>query len=283
MIPVLRGFLFGFGALLLMVVPAQAATEFCAATVSTFIPIHNTAVSKTDLGTDTEFGFKLRAETARTIDATLAVYAGGDLYELRLHRIALSVHTETEKLDPGNSDASLVRTVFESTPMYFRFAKAMTADAAWISEAGVDGAPKSCPTMPYAGIADQSRAATISDVPPATVRAMAATDAPRIRLEAHVDAGACATKFVPAKGQLLVAPDFPEVARGNNHMIAIATVALDSAGKVADAWIVGSSGSPEVDAATLRAAKASTYLPAEFLCVPISGLFTFRANFAPSH
>jgi len=52
---------------------------------------------------------------------------------------------------------------------------------------------------------------------------------------------------------------------------------------LADAWIVGSSGSPEVDAATLRAAKASTYLPAEFLCVPISGLFTFRANFAPSH
>jgi TonB family protein len=56
-------------------------------------------------------------------------------------------------------------------------------------------------------------------------------------------------------------------------------VTLATDGNVLSAEVLRSSGSPQLDEATLRAARASRYTPELFRCVNAGGAYIFRAQF----
>ncbi len=56
-------------------------------------------------------------------------------------------------------------------------------------------------------------------------------------------------------------------------------VAISATGKLDDAWIFYPSGYAALDAAALKAARASTYKPAFWQCQATPGIFLFLAEF----
>ena len=59
----------------------------------------------------------------------------------------------------------------------------------------------------------------------------------------------------------------------------ILKLAIDSVGKLADLSILKSSGDADIDRAAFYAAAHSVYKPRQFLCAPVPGYYSFRANF----
>jgi TonB family protein len=77
-----------------------------------------------------------------------------------------------------------------------------------------------------------------------------------------------------------VPPDYPHSvspATASGRVDVKVTLATD--GNVLSAEVLRSSGSPQLDEATLRAARASRYTPELFRCVPAGGAYIFRAQF----
>jgi TonB family protein len=94
----------------------------------------------------------------------------------------------------------------------------------------------------------------------------------------------CAHPFVAATVSHAVQPDFPAILRDQDFSqvaTAVVYVAVDSAGKLADAWIYASSGYPAIDKAALSAARRSSYVAPISYCRAVSGTYLFQADFSP--
>lgn len=76
-------------------------------------------------------------------------------------------------------------------------------------------------------------------------------------------------------------PDYPASASPASGA-ATAVVVVSPSGEVASVKIVKSSGVPALDAATVKAAWASTYSPAMSNCKAVQGSYAFHAEFKPS-
>lgn len=260
--------------------PAGAATEFCAASAFKVLPIHTPAAAD---GMDTVFGYQLRAETERTIGGMLNIYAGGDLYEVQFSNVHLTMKKQTIPGDGLTNDFSY--PIFASNPLYFRFATPKKVDAIWVSAASTpDLKPVECPTMPVAPAMLVKPGLEKSEMTDADIRSGVSLHPAPALIQSHIDAGSCSTVFKDATMTKGVTPEYPDSARMMNlgPVTVFVKLALDSSGKVMNAWIVGSSGEPSIDFATLRAAQLSQYAPATFLCLPIPGTYRFRANFRSS-
>jgi TonB family protein len=77
------------------------------------------------------------------------------------------------------------------------------------------------------------------------------------------------------------APDFPDSLRDLRFgpKAVVADVAVSPTGSVTAVRITESSGNLAVDAALLKAARESTYLPKIVSCKGVSGHFLFRVEF----
>jgi TonB family protein len=94
----------------------------------------------------------------------------------------------------------------------------------------------------------------------------------------------CAHPFVAATVSHAVQPDFPAILRDqavSQAATAVVYVAVDSAGKLADAWIYASSGYVAMDKAALSAARRSSYVAPISYCRAVSGTYLFQADFLP--
>ncbi|MDQ2871559.1 MAG: energy transducer TonB [Candidatus Eremiobacteraeota bacterium] len=91
----------------------------------------------------------------------------------------------------------------------------------------------------------------------------------------------CTAPDVEAKTLVPVAPDEPQAAsdQGLTGSVQI-EVLLGTSGLVRDASVYRSSGSPLLDQAALRAARASTYAPEQRDCHAIPGAYLFTAEFS---
>jgi TonB family protein len=94
-------------------------------------------------------------------------------------------------------------------------------------------------------------------------------------------ASACS---VPNAAARVVTPAEPQIphSAGPVHGFVNIGVTISPSGQVAKAVVEHSSGIAAVDAAVLKAAKASTYSPARKDCAPVAGEYIFHAEFEPN-
>jgi hypothetical protein len=88
--------------------------------------------------------------------------------------------------------------------------------------------------------------------------------------------------YVEAKSKDVVSPEVPDALFQSSlqRLEAYLYVALDANGHPVKIGVLKSSGYPEVDLAAERAARQSTYSPAEMGCAPVPGHVEFDAIFA---
>jgi TonB family protein len=81
-----------------------------------------------------------------------------------------------------------------------------------------------------------------------------------------------------------VQPEYPDSARniGLGEVSVSTQVDVDAAGRVTGLQITHSSGNKDLDAAAMRAAAASTYVPAVHACKPVPGTYSFKVTFDPN-
>ncbi|MFN2528711.1 MAG: energy transducer TonB [Candidatus Baltobacteraceae bacterium] len=95
---------------------------------------------------------------------------------------------------------------------------------------------------------------------------------------------ACAVPSREAAATNLVTPEYPESAREANlgPVVVIVKITLSASASVLDASVLQSSQNSQIDRAAVQAARQSSYSPKLDNCAPVSGSYTFRANFDPS-
>jgi TonB family protein len=259
---------------------AKAASEFCAGTVLRYLPIHTTGAI-VRLRPDTAFGYQLRAEVPRTISGVVYVYAGDAVYQVGFNDVQLKLRKK-QKSDPRIAPYAIDYVEAQSDPLYFRFDSPKRVYAVWVASAGAGGVQTDCPTMPVtAGSYDEYMwdPEDGAKVPEDYVRSQAPADPPKAVFNHHVDVRSCSLLFKVAQAPNPVSPAFPKGTIISEEHTALVKVLLDASGKVADAWIFGSSGAKPLDDAALVAARATTYVPGQFLCAPVPGVYMFRADF----
>ncbi len=92
---------------------------------------------------------------------------------------------------------------------------------------------------------------------------------------------ACKNPNAEPKALDAVAPNLPKSEMPNNPVTAVIAVNVGADGKAHGAHIYKSSGIANVDHAVLVAAEKSTYAPRLVNCAPHSGVYLFKADFAP--
>ncbi|MDP9018778.1 MAG: TonB family protein [Candidatus Eremiobacteraeota bacterium] len=114
-----------------------------------------------------------------------------------------------------------------------------------------------------------------SPAPAGTVGPPASTPTPKPQ---------CATPFKDATPVNLVSPEYPESAKEANigPAVVIVKITLSASASVLDASVISSSGNSALDRAAISAAKQSSYSPKVVDCAPVTGDYSFRANFDPS-
>lgn len=113
---------------------------------------------------------------------------------------------------------------------------------------------------------------------------VAATPGPPASTPTPTPKPACAVPFKEAAAVNLVTPEYPEQARESNlgPVVVIVKITLSASASVLDASVLQSSSNSQIDRAAVRAARESSYSAKTENCAPVSGSYTFRANFDPS-
>jgi TonB family protein len=77
-------------------------------------------------------------------------------------------------------------------------------------------------------------------------------------------------------------PDYPlELGRNTPPFVVEVAVTVNPDGSIKGTKMWQSSGYPAADAATVKAARETTYSPKMVNCKPVEGAWLFRADFAP--
>ena len=98
---------------------------------------------------------------------------------------------------------------------------------------------------------------------------------------AVASSGTCAKANADAKPLDAAAPDLPKSQMPTHKVSAVVLVTIAANGKATAARIYSSSADAAVDRAVIVAAEKSTYSPKIVNCVPVTGTYLFRADFAP--
>jgi TonB family protein len=129
----------------------------------------------------------------------------------------------------------------------------------------------------------QSRAVAATPAPSPEAPQAAATGAVAVALPATApfdSVADCPVPFKEATVAAAVSPDYPESARELGYSGTVyVDVALNGRGQIIDTSIYVGSGSPQFDAAALRAARRSEYTGGVSYCQHVRGEYVFVATF----
>lgn len=112
---------------------------------------------------------------------------------------------------------------------------------------------------------------------PANATATGAEERPFVVAQA-----ACKNPNAPPQALDPAAPDLPKSQMPAHNVSAVVAVKVGADGKPHGVTIYKSSGNANVDRAVITAAEKSTYTPRLVNCAPHSGVYLFKADFAPS-
>lgn len=263
---------------------AQAAVEFCPATVTQSQAIGGGLSAAT-------YAYRLSAESARVVKGEIAVETDAGWFAAPFADVALAPHVSRYDTDEGTY--ALAQAV--SPILYVRFPKPVTVKGLWVQRAAAPGEPEfgwgkrgevTCAPTPYGRVEDPSKKPETAahlhdedrlayDVPPGPKdRVVTAQPA------APAAGGACAKPFAEAWATDAAVPGYPQGVK-NAGAVVIAKVAVSSEGHLIDAWVVGNSGLTSFAPYALAAAQQTKYHNAVAYCRPVPSIYLFRATFFP--
>ncbi|MDP9018284.1 MAG: energy transducer TonB [Candidatus Eremiobacteraeota bacterium] len=250
---------------------------FCPATVSRVVPIHELDMpsAEHDLGSDSDFAIVLSADQPKKIAGTLKFFSKGELFQVDFSS-SLNQPAALQEADGTNPSRSFISPV-----IYVKFPAAVSLEAAWIDEVAVDGKPAECATLPHVySLQVNFDKQFLGMLTNKSIREQG-TAGLRARPVGKVDMRNCPEIYVDAKAVLLESPNWPveeRYERSTKGMV-IAKVALDAAGHVVDVSLLKSSEYKFMNRETLVAVTKSVFSPRKFLCEPVPGFYSFRAQF----
>lgn len=263
---------------------AQAAVEFCPATVTQTQAIGGAQSAAT-------YSYRLGAESARVVKGEIAIETDAGWFAAPFADVALAAHVSRYDTDQGTY--ALAQAV--SPLLYVRFPKPVTVKGLWVQRAAAPGESEfgwgsrgevTCAPTPYRRVEDPSRKSLPADhlhdedrlsydVPPRAKDAVASAQ----RIE-PLATSACANPFDEAWATDIAVPHYPQGVR-NAGAVVIAKVAVSSEGHLIDAWVVGNSGLTTFAPYALAAAQQTTYHSAIAYCRPVPSIYLFRTTFSP--
>jgi hypothetical protein len=273
--------------------PATAATEFCPARL-----IH-IGTKSSDRAAATQY-YQLEAFTGRVVEGTIIADTDAGWFTwtqqpVRLTRTTYtSVSVGRREFDPPSMKVSFHEA--DSAELTVVFPRPVAVRHAWMTTARTHGdqifnwdaqGMVTCeppdfarPKYPILGTTTTTRTPQAGDETPAP----APQPAVAVASTPPFPAANCAQPFVSAAVTDIPQLDFPEILQGQvigDAATSLVAVAVDSHGKLIDAWIWGTSGYPAMDDEAIRTARRSTYIGATSYCRPANGTYLFQADFGP--
>lgn len=250
---------------------AQAAAEFCPATLATPVtPVDATHVR-----------LRIGAASARTISGFLRMQTPDGWYSVPFFNLALQEA-------PANYNVggfSFSHSDFVSTDLVVHFPRAAAVKYAYVSQAASKGdsvfgwdakGSVSCLPTPVT----QLHAANLPQPPPLAANAVALTampmDDPFEDKCATPDGPIAMTKRGEFRMPAALAHDnYTAMPEGTTGVI----IAVDTDGSVVDAWLWETSGTPMLDAAVLDQARKSVFSPGRIFCKSVPGFYLLQTTF----
>jgi hypothetical protein len=263
--------------------PARAATEFCPARLVQ-------SQSKTTGPDAVHYSYNLQALSPRTVKATIVAETDQGWFTWQLTPVELTTTTF--------SNTSAYRTVrykvAQSPRLSVTFPIAVQIFRAWVASAQTSGEETfgwdahgvfNCsPPDPAAYHLDSGDTNANAPEPSDPTPAPAPPAAVAVATTAPFPIAKCDKPFVDVRVLHAEQPVFPrsvaEEAFNTTADVQV-YVAVDRDGKLADAWLLATSGYRALDLAAITAAKESTYAPAVSYCRPVGATYIFTAEFQP--
>ena len=242
----------------------------CPAIVTGIAPVHQLTNDQHSLGTDTAFGYYLYGDVPATVSGVLTIYENGSSYRTTFSHVVLKPHP-VEAFKGG--------TPYRSDRLHFAFDRPHSVLVAWVSAAALDGATsRNCAPVPDGATAREPGRHAIPD--DANFDAITATPAVA---DSKIDVGSCTVPFKNSELTEGTPPYYPNDLKSLQlqQFAVLARVILNDQGKVIEVYPISGDYKSAQDA-TVWAALRSKFRPPELLCVPIPGLYTFRATYDPS-
>jgi hypothetical protein len=272
--------------------PAHAAVEFCPATLQ---------YERVDPHL---YGFELSALGPRTItSATLAFDTSGGWFTVDVPGVSL-IAKERHYV---SASGPLIRKEYVAPEFYARFPIAVSVSRAWVFTAATQsdtlfgwdkaGTVQCDPSPQEVQLIGLDRPAPRATLSPAALFKRDPQDgnmlsrppaASALIIDAKqskpLESATCAQPFQDAMVKLQAVPEYPIIMRelGAGRTTSTIQVAIAADGTLSDAWVVDGSGYEAADAASLAAARNSTYEGARAYCKPVPGEYYFRVTFEPN-
>lgn len=243
------------------------------------------------------YGFELIALGPRTItSATLAFDTSAGWFTLSVPAVAV---TQNDRHYSGPS-GTITHHDYVSQVMYAKFASAIIIRHAWVySAAATDdafgwqarglvqceprGAPsdeqqRGVPNNVHGMFAPDPNDDGLSALPSKTSLILV----PKVSKTLEENAS-CTEPFRDAAVKKQAEAQFPDTMAGminGGRATSSVMIAVGGDGSIADAWLWASSGYAPLDAASLAAAKSSTYIGARAYCRAVPGIYRLNVTFA---
>jgi Gram-negative bacterial TonB protein C-terminal len=293
---VLRGFaVFGFCAVALVTacrVSATAATEFCPARLV------DIGTKSSDRGAARQH-YQLEAFSGRVVEGTIVADTDAGWFTWTQQPVQLTRTTYTSLSVGHGFDPSWMKVTFheaDSPELTVVFPKPVTVRHAWMTKVRTQGdrifnwdaqGTVTCEPPDFAPSKFlNAGTATITRTPQPGDEAPAQPPPPAnaVASAAPFTIASCAQPFVVAAVPGAMQPQFPAMLSDqgvSGTAVSLIAVAVDSHGKLIDAWIWGTSGYPAMDDEAIKAARHSSYTGAISYCRPVGGTYLFQAEFGP--
>ncbi|MBV8198803.1 MAG: hypothetical protein JO263_11745 [Candidatus Eremiobacteraeota bacterium] len=273
---------------------AQAAAEFCPATLVALHAVSDAGVSQVRENVDVErtsapasdFAYHLIAQTPRNlVVATMLAETDRGWYAWRTENVPI---TDEIVASWWVLPAVAVSSYARSGKLSVSFPRSVMVRHAWVSEAQADGNKTGCEAPGFLGRGyDSQREPPLGETPPPSpvpwpVDALVTPVPSRAQSVNESFSTNCAKPFARVTLKEAQMPDYPyetlvEVRPYSVEVIA----AVGTRNELLDSWIYYSSGNRTLDLSTLRAVRSSTYSSAVAYCRPVPGYFLFRADYWP--
>ncbi|MBV9277133.1 MAG: energy transducer TonB [Candidatus Eremiobacteraeota bacterium] len=229
------------------------------------------------MAADNAFALQVSAQAPKTVSGKIIVLTSSAFYSIPLPRQSL---VQTVIMISLNGKPVRKETVYQSQPIYFALPQKEAVQAAWITDIAEDDKPAECATLPFAAYAGNVNQpySTSGGLAARDVRAEAPAKMPLATFLKRLDMNGCDKVVTEARMIDGVSPAYP-LGEGPQRTTVIVKIALNAVGTVADAAILQSGGNDAFDASAMNASIHSRYAPKQFLCTPVPGFYSFRANF----
>lgn len=263
---------------------ARAEVEYCPAAV-TMNPI-----GVADNEPSTTYSVLLAGESARVVTGDVAMHTSdGNWFTAHFANVPLTAYKEQWQTGFGG----FVRTDYVSPTLYVKFPQPVSIASDFVSDAQATDetvfgwSAKGVVACPGKG--DKKPKPASKGAPhlmnPVAQMKLPPTSTSQILPTAVAAAPGPTDCDVPFRDAASIAVAQAEYPRGdvpmdgNPYHTSLVAVALNSKGRIDDAWIWGTSGDRFMDGAALRAARLSTYRPARAFCSNVPGIYLFHVDF----